>query len=175
MLSATAAALAAAALAGGDGFVRTCDTRVEGPPGRYEPRPRHDVITGRVLFLGLRDRIPPSHGVVKTPATVTTGEPVTVRIEPLGRTRARLDFDPREWQRERRSIARGDGQRVVVFEPCPPETPRFTDGEPVGDHTGYNGGFLIGRPGCARLIARAPGEATVRRRIALGVRPRRCR
>jgi hypothetical protein len=179
----TAAVLAlATALAGtaDEPFARTCATRVEGPGGPYEARPRHDVVLGRVTFIGLRDRIRLGTRArgdpgAKVPVVVAAGPPVTVRIRPLRRTRARLDFDPDEWRRPRRRIASGAGQRAVRFEPCPPDTPRFTDGRPLGDQTGFNGGFLVARAGCARLVARAPGEASVRRRVAIGVRPRRCR
>jgi hypothetical protein len=97
-----------------------------------------------------------------------------VRLVELGRTRARLDFDRDDDRGQRRTVARGNGQRSVTFEPCPPDTPRFTDGRPIGNQTGYPGGVLVGRPGCARLVARAPGEDVVRRRVALGVPPRRC-
>jgi hypothetical protein len=182
--SLTTAAVALATLfAGppaGEPYVRTCETHAEGPELRYEVRPEHDVVLGRVTFIGLRDRIQVSRrgrgdSGAKVPVTVGAGPPVTVRLRPLRRTRARLDFDPEEWRAEGRRIAAGDGQRAVRFEPCPPETPRFTDGRPIGDQTGHPGGFLIARPGCARLVAHAPGEPTVRRRVALGVAPRRCR
>ena len=162
-------------------FTRTCGTRAEGPPGAppFEANARRDVTVGRVTFIGLRDKIPlsPPRGgdtIAKRPVVVAAGPPVTVRIRPLRRTRARLDFDQEEWRGDRRRIARGAGQRAVRFEPCPPETERFTDGRPLGDHTFYPGGFLIAKRGCARLVARAPGEDVVRRRVALGVPQRRC-
>ncbi|HEX2085611.1 MAG TPA: hypothetical protein VHF89_08010 [Solirubrobacteraceae bacterium] len=184
MGSLTAAAVALASALGGAPaeaeFARTCETRVEGPPGaRYEVRPAHDVVVGRVTFIGVRDRLllgsaRRTDPIAKLPAVVTAGPPVTVRLRPLGRARARLDFDPSEWRRRVRRIARGAGQRAVRFEPCAPDAPRFTDGRPLGDQTGFNGGFLVARRGCVRLVARAAGEPVVRRRVALGVPPRRC-
>ena len=182
----TSAALTLAmAFAGGEPaaeYTRTCSTHVEGPSTEpYEPDPRRDVVLGRVVFLGLGRFVPAprlrkdTDPIAKVPVMVEAGTPVTVRIVPLRRTRARLDFDRREWRRRERRIATGAGQRSVRFDACPPETPRFIDGKPLGEQTGYNGGFLIARRGCARLVARAPGEEVVRRRVALGVRPRRCR
>jgi hypothetical protein len=94
---------------------------------------------------------------------------VTLRIVPLGRTRARLDYDRSAWRDPRRA-----GQRAIRFESCPPDTPRFDGSGPLGEITGYNGGFRVRQGGCARLVARSPGEPTVRRRVALGVPPRRC-
>ena len=164
MVSLTAAVLvlAAAASSGGEPPVRGCDTRAEVPGPVPAVRPGRDVVLGRVAFRGLGRRL--SGERVKVPATVTTGSPVTVRLRLLGRTRARLAF----------SHDHPEGHAAITFEPCAPETPRFTDGEPVGRTTGFAGGFIIRRPGCARLVARSPGEPTVRRRVALGGPPRRC-
>lgn len=100
---------------------------------------------------------------------------MTVRITPLGRTQARLDFNPAQWSRRGRRVAAGDGQRVVRFHACSADTRRFTDGKPLGPWTGYPGGFLIDRPGCATLTISARGAPTVRRRVALGVAVARCR
>ena len=177
-LLALAVALAAAVPA--PDAVRTCDTRAEGPPDTAFAAGPNDVVLGRIAFIGLRrpirlNGVPGHDATAKVPVDVESGAPVTVTIRPLRRTRARLDFDRREWRERRRRIARGAGQRSVRFEPCPPDTPRFTDGRPLGDHTFYPGGFLVARRGCARLVARAPGEETVRRRVALGVASRRCR
>ena len=80
-----------------------------------------------------------------------------------------------QWGREGRRVADGDGQRAVRFHACPADTRRFTDGNPLGPWTGYPGGFLVDRPGCARLTATAAGMRTVRRRVALGVAVSRCR
>ena len=179
MGSLTALAVARATAMSAPDATRTCDTHAEGPYGQSQPPSARDVTLGRVTFIGLGRRIPwgrPLHGdpTAKIPVVIRAGAPVTVRIRPLRRTRARLDFDPSEWRARRRSIARGAGQRSVRFEPCPPDTKRFTDGRPLGEETFYPGGFLVARRGCARLIARAPGEDVVRRRVALGVPPRRC-
>ena len=181
MGSLTAVAVALATAFSAPDSTRTCETRAEGPSEAppFEADAARDVALGRVTFLGLKERIPlsrPRGGdtLAKRPVVVEAGAPVTVRIRPLRRTRARLDFDRSEWSDRRRRVAAGAGQRSVRFEPCPPGTKRFTDGRPLGDHTFYPGGFLIGRRGCVRLVARAPGEEVVRRLVALGVAPRRC-
>lgn len=153
----------------------------EGPAGGPgPPYSSQDVRFGRLYFLTLdrnhrwRQRRG-ADGVLKIPVVVGAGEPVAVRITPLGRARARLDFDMAQWRREGRRVADGDGRRAVRFHACPPTTRRFTDGRPLGPWTGYPGGFLVDRPGCARLTATAAGMRTVRRRVALGVAVSRCR
>lgn len=162
-------------------FDRTCITHAEGPPtSRMPPYHASDVQLGRVFFLGLGRRHRwqlrrGADGILKVPVMVGEGTPVTVTISPIGRTRARLDFDWDEWARSGRRVADGDGQRTVRFHACPATRPRFSDGKPLGPWTGYNGGFLVDRPGCARLTATARGMPTVRRRIALGVSPASCR
>ena len=163
MVSLTSAAVAlAVAASGGEPPVRGCETRAEGPGPAPAVRPGPDVVLGRVAFRGLGRRLTGERA--KVPAIVRTGPPVTVRITPLGRTRARLAFHHDHPK----------GHRAITFAPCTPGTPRFTDGGPVGPRTGFAGGFIIRRKGCARLVARSPGEPTVRRRVALGGPPRRC-
>lgn len=181
-----AAAVAVVVLAAGPSagagapFDRTCATRAEGPAnGPTPPYSNRDVRFGRLVFIGLDGRHAwrlrrGADGMRKIPVVVRAGTPVTVRITPLGRTRARLDFDMSQWRRTGRRVAAGDGQRAVRFEACRADTRRFTDGRPLGPWTGYPGGFLVDRPGCARLTASAPGMRTVRRRVALGVAPARC-
>lgn len=177
---AAAVALSGMAAAGDDApFDRTCATDAGRmtPPG--PPYRAGDVRLGRLYFLGLGRRHRwrlrrGADGTLKIPVVVGDGEPVTVRIMPLGRTRARLDFDMAQWAREGRRVADGDGQRAVRFHTCPAGTVRFTDGTP-SPWTGYPGGFLVDRPGCARLTVTAKGMRTVRRRIALGVAVSRCR
>ncbi|HEV2787220.1 MAG TPA: hypothetical protein VGV67_12560 [Solirubrobacteraceae bacterium] len=183
MAAVAATAGFAPAQAGADAapFDRTCATRAEGPGARPgPPYSSHDVRFGRLFFLGLgrhhgwRPRRG-ADGTLKIPVVVHEGAPVTVRITPLGRTRARLDFDVRQWRREGRRVADGYGQRAVRFHACPAGTPRFIDGKPLGVWTAYPGGFLVDRPGCARLTASGKGMRTVVRRVALGVAPSRCR
>lgn len=185
VLVVTAVVAAAVAFSGtaaaGDGapFDRTCATNAGRmtPPG--PPYSSQDVRFGRLFFLGLdrhhRWRLRRGmDGTLKIPVVVGDGEPVTVRITPLGRTRARLDFDVAQWRREGRRVADGYGQRAVRFHTCPSGTVRFIDGTP-SPWTGYPGGFLVDRPGCARLTVTAKGMRTVRRRVALGVAVSRCR
>lgn len=181
------AAVALAAPTGGSGpgdeapFDRTCPTRAEGPANGTEPPYGHgDVRLGRLFFIGLdrpqrwRQRRG-ADGTLKIPVAVREGAPVTVRIRPIGRTRARLDFDMAQWRRTGRRVADGDGQRAVRFHACPADTTRFSDGKPIGAWTGYSGGFLVDRPGCVRIVAFGRGMSTVRRRAALGVPIARCR
>lgn len=160
-------------------FDRTCagDAGPMQAPG--PPYGSADVRLGRLFFIGLDRRHSwrlrrGADGTLKIPVVVRGGEPVTVRITPLDRTRARLDFDVAQWRREGRRVADGDGQRAVRFHACPPGTRRFTDGTP-NPWTGYPGGFLVDRPGCALLTASATGMRTVRRRVAVGVAVSRCR
>ena len=185
--AAAAVAVAAVALAAGSTapadapFDRTCATHAEGPAnGPDPPYSRRDVRLGRLYFIGLDRRHAwrlwrGADGTLKIPVVVREGAPVTVRITPLGRTRARLDFDMSQWRRTGRRVADGAGHRAVRFHACPADTRRFSDGRPLGPWTGYPGGFLVDRPGCARLTATAPRMRTVRRRIALGVAVARCR
>lgn len=164
-----------------DVFTRTCATRAEGPNDHaLEPRPGRDVVLGRAVVMGLRQTGPlyrPRRGdaIVKRPVLIRAGSDVTLRLRGLARTRARLDFDPGQWQVPERRIAAGQGQRAVRFESCPPGTQRFSDDGVVGEWTGYPGGFLVARRGCAILTATAPGEPAIRRRVALGVRESRCK
>lgn len=179
------AAVAATAAPGGaaaatEPFVRTCDTHVEGPVTAGEPSLRAAGRFGRLVFIGLDRRHRwqlrrGADGNLKIPVLIHEGAPITIRITPLGRTRARLDFDPGQWSSKGRRVADGDGQRAVRFDACPAQRPRFSDGKPLGPWTGYHGGFLVDRPGCARLTASARGMLTVRRRIALGVPIATCR
>lgn len=178
-----ALALAPAAATSRPGhYQRTCDTHAEGPLTTAEPSlGPNDVRFGRLVFIGLdrRHRWQPPHpgssGTLKIPVRIREGSPVTVRITPLGRTQARLDFNPERWSRRGRRVAAGDGQRVVRFHACPADTKRFSDGRPLGPWTGYPGGFLVDRPGCATLTVTTHGTPTVRRRIALGVAIAGCR
>jgi hypothetical protein len=183
VLAATALAGAATTSSGAgqrQPFDRTCLTRAEGPGNsRTPPYSRQDVRFGPLFFIDLgREQqwrqTRGADGTLKIPVVLRTGPPVTVRIAPIGRTSARLDFDMSEWSRQGRHAAAGDGQRIVRFHACPRGTRRFTDHKPLGAWTFYPGGFLVDRPGCVRLTATGKGMRTVRRRVALGVPPSRC-
>jgi hypothetical protein len=165
------AILAAAAPVG----ERTCSERVEPPRRDFVPSSR-DVVLGRVVFLELRGinnrigaRPRDADMTMKVPVIVRAGAPVTVRIHERGRTSARLDFVRDGWNAPRRRVAEGAGQRAVRFVPCDPAQPAWTDGRPMGPWTGFNGGFLVARPGCAVLES-----GGVRRRVALAVPVRTC-
>src|SRR5688500_10163276 len=77
-------------------FDRTCATHAEGPAGNDgPPYGRGDVRFGRLYFIGLARRHNwrlrrGADGTLKIPVVLREGAPVTVRITPLGRTRARL-------------------------------------------------------------------------------------
>ena len=166
-LAAILATAGSAASAPAAPFDRRCITHAEGPPtSRTPPYHASDVRLGRVFFLGLGRRHRwqlrrGADGILKVPVMVGEVTPVTVTIAPIGRTRARLNFDVVEWGRAGRRVADGDGQRAVRFHACPANRPRFSDGKPLGPWTGYNGGFLVDRPGDA---AGAPSDRA--RRVA---------
>jgi hypothetical protein len=49
---------------------------------------------------------------------------------------------------------------AVRFEPCPPGTLSFfRHDELLGPETGWAGGFVVARPGCATLFVRRDGAA----------------
>lgn len=166
---------------------RSCASRVES--GGRRPRPtkagRGDIATSIVIFHGLRsaadfdpdDAYRPGGGdaVYKAPLSVQTGPGVVVELSARGSARIALDYDRREWSRDGRTIAAGDGQRAVRFVPCSPDEPRFSGPGTVGPWTQYNGGLLIATPGCATLRVWQDGRVLERVSLAVGVPARRCR
>jgi hypothetical protein len=81
----------------------------------------------------------------KAGITVRHGAPMVVAVAPRDRDWLQLSY------------ARKTGP-VLRFEPCAPDTRRFTDGQPLGPETGWAGGFEVERPGCATLRLRRDGE-----------------
>jgi hypothetical protein len=167
---------ATAALAAAPVPERSCPTHVEGPkPGLV--RHASDLSTRDVVFHGLRGwetrRPSPVRGgdaVVKAGIGVRAGRPVTVRIARGDRDAVALDYDIEAWRREDPPrVAAGDGQPAIRFRPCVPDTKRFSDGRPIGQWTGWNGGFIVAEPRCVTLeIRRAGAQRWTRRRAGLG-------
>jgi len=53
--------------------------------------------------------------------------------------------------------------------PYDPDTPRFSDDGVVGEETGYAGGFIVRRNGCATLLLRREGaQRSQRVRVGFG-------
>lgn len=97
------------------------------------------------------------------------GAPVTLRIAARDRKRAALDYRPPERRHTEQTVENRDA--VVRVEPCDRDHPRFVDGKPVGEWTGYAGGFVLKRRACVTVFVERAGEAPLRRRISFG---RRC-
>jgi hypothetical protein len=105
--------------------------------------------------------------VVKAGVSVRAPGPLTVKVAPQDRDWVALDYDRERWRERGRTVA--DGQASVRFLPCDPDTPRFSGRGHVGRWTGWAGGLLVAREGCATLLARAKGESRWQRvRVELG-------
>jgi hypothetical protein len=151
-----------------------CRERVEpsGPPVTAEERRearRASIFLPRVRFWGLRQwrtrPFDPGSGpdggapIVKAGMSVRSPQSATVKVAPANRGWVALDYDRERWRGRARTVAHGDGQAAVRFIPCDPNTPRFSSpGRPVGGWTGWAGGLLVARPGCATLLVRSESE-----------------
>ena len=164
-----------------DPFERTCPTHAEGPePDDIAlPDARRDVVAGRtaIVFarragvrISARTRFSRGAVTLKTPIVIRSGAPVTVRIAREDRRVVALDFDPDRPHPRRLRAEHGDDE--IVVHPCPPDHPRFTDGKPIGEWTGYPGGLIVERRRCVTIEFSEPAGPVLRRRLALG---RRCR
>ena len=165
----------AAAPAGAAGpRVVGCSTHVEAgdpPPTAKEVRKarRSSVTVAHLTLWGVRNARGERFraGTWKAGVTVADYRPVTVRVASRDRGWVGLDY-----------VQGGDARRVadadpaVRFEPCPPGTRRFTHkDELLGPETGWAGGFVVARRGCATLFVRRQGAAhSVRVRIGFGAR-----
>jgi hypothetical protein len=79
----------------------------------------------------------------------------------------------RSWLQLSYGIENREGVMQVRFVPCAPSTPRFSDDGVVGRETGWAGGFVVKREGCATLLLRREGEEQWRKvRVGFGVRCR---
>ena len=126
---------------------------------------RLSVRAHGVTFWGLRpaerERFGGRTRFRKSAIGVRHGAPLVVAIAPRDRGWLALRYG---------NVGEG-GAPALRFATCAPDTPRFTDGRPVGDETTWAGGFVVSRPGCATLRLRREGERRWRElRVALGVR-----
>jgi hypothetical protein len=146
-----------------------CAERIE--TGRASPEQRREarrvsIFLPGVRFWGLRQArtqsFEPGSGpdggdpVVKAAISVRAPGPATVKVAPEDRDWVALDYDRERWRGERRTVA--DGEAVVRFRPCDPDTPRFSGRGHVGRWTGWAGGLLVAHPGCATLLVRTRGD-----------------
>ena len=154
----------------------TCAEHVE--PSAADFDPATDVIREPLALTirgDLRDleraSFPRRRGrlhAAKLPAGVRAGAPVTLRVHRRDRRHAAFAYSPET--RNARRIA--DADRALVFEPCPPDTPAFSDGGTVGPVTGWAGTLVFTQERCVTLEVLAEGRP--RRTIRLGL-GRRCR
>jgi hypothetical protein len=140
---------------------------------------RTSVVVGAVTLWGLRRARGHAFGSAgaggddgwKAGVSVHGHRPVTVAVAARDRRWLGLDYVRRPVGHRVRRVAEADS--VVRFEPCPPGTRSFTDGRPLGARTGWAGGFVVARPGCATLLVRAAGAVrSTRVRVGFGVRCR---
>jgi hypothetical protein len=136
-----------------------CSQHVEGPGVPAETRAaalRQSVRVHGVTFFGLRkartrdfegDR---ASAVIKSGLGVRAGAPMRIKVARRDRAWLALDYD--------RTDSSGRGAPEVRAVPCAPDTPRFSDDGVVGDETGWAGGFVVRRNGCATLLLRREGE-----------------
>jgi hypothetical protein len=164
-----AAGVAAAPAGAAEPGVVGCSTHVEtgGPqPTAKQVREsrRSSVTVAHLTIWGVRlargERF--RRGGWKAGVSVTDYRPVTVRVASRDRGWVGLDYVQ---GRDAERVA--DADPAVRFEPCPPGTRKFTHhDEPLGPETGWAGGFVVARPGCATLFVRRQGVArSVRVRI----------
>jgi hypothetical protein len=166
-----AAAPAVAALAAGHATtvrVVGCAEHVEagGPlPSDREVREarRTSIVMGAITFWGLRraedHRFGPGGARGddgwKAGISVRGYETVTVRVAARDRAWVALDYVPRAANRRPRYVA--DADSAVRFMPCPRGTRSLASGRLLGAGTGWAGGFLVARRGCATLLVRRAG------------------
>jgi hypothetical protein len=146
-----------------------CRTHVEGPPPSAAVQravARQSVSVAGATFMVLRNAVREdfearhAQQVYKAGIGVTYGAPLQVKVALKDRSWLMLDY------------ARTAG-REVRFEPCAPDTPRFSDDGTVGEETGWAGGFIVRRNRCATLLVRREGEHRwVRTRVGFGTRCR---
>ncbi|MDA0163895.1 hypothetical protein OM076_26730 [Solirubrobacter ginsenosidimutans] len=151
-----------------------CSQHVEGPPISAETRAaalRQSVRVHGATFFGLRRaRTADFEGkranpVIKSGLSVRAGAPMRIKVAARDRDWLALDYD--------RTDKSGEGAPMVRVVPCAPDTPRFSDDGVVGDETGWAGGFVVRRNGCATLLLRREGEERWRTaRVAFGARCR---
>ena len=143
----------------------TCASHVEGPKAALpaDAAKRLLLLPG-VLRLGIAPRayIPglgtPFEGgySYKMAAGVNAGNPGrTVQLSVVEPT-ARLSYA-------------GTSGRSIRLRACARAHPRWRDGLPMGDWTGYPGGIIVSEATCVHLVVRS-GARTYRLALGLGVR-----
>jgi hypothetical protein len=157
-----------------------CRTHVESPGVTAEQRRealRQSVRVNGVILWGLRNATRREFGggrgalTYKAGLGLSYGRPMRIAVAMRDRNWLALDYDGTRHDGEPLSLR--DGAPVMRFVPCAPDTPRFTDKRPIGNETGWAGGFIVTRPGCATLRLRRDGESAWRStRVGFG---RRCR
>ena len=137
------------------------------------------IVVGAITFWGLRraqDRQFGASGARgddgwKAGVSVRGYRAVAVRVAARDQAWIALDYVQKPADRRPRYVA--DADSAVRFMPCPRGTRSFTNGRLLGAETGWAGGFLVARPGCAKLLVRRAGTArSARIRIGFGVRCR---
>jgi hypothetical protein len=159
-----ALAAAGAARAQEDIPTRDCRSRIESGHGPLTFARQNSVIVGPLAFSGLQ-RVRTNLGrrdaegryFVKSAVTIRAGRPVTMSVPARFADRIGLAY-----ARTPQPVA------VVRFEPCPPDTRAFSYDGRVGNVTGFNGGFVLTRPGCYRVEVRVEGGRTHAVRIPFG-------
>jgi hypothetical protein len=152
-----------------------CATHVEGRALTAEEQraaQRLSIRAHGATFMGLRraERVDFSGRRAdqgyKAGLGVTAGAPMRIKVAVRDRSWLALGY-------ARGAEALDAGAPEVRFVPCAPDTPRFSDGGVVGEETGWSGGFVVRREGCATLLLRREGEPRWERlRVGFG---RRCR
>ena len=152
--------------------LRDCGSRAEDGrgPSRTASRP-DDVVVGPVTFAGLArvasrrglEHFRSAHGYqVKAGALVPAGVRATLTIGRGARGWAALSFAPHRPGMPHRDVA------AVRFAACAADEPAFSYDGPVGEVTGFAGGFVVQRPGCVPLELRVAGGPAIRARVPFG-------
>jgi hypothetical protein len=149
-------------------FVAGCDDpRVSGGlPGDYR---RESVVAGPVAIYPARSEFPrmprddfapvtrPSrYAAIEAAVTVAPGARVTLAVAARDRRDVALLFDHARWGDANRGYTVREGDRAVTFRGC------------FKPYTQYQGGFVVTRPLCARLIVRERGRRPVPALVSFG-------
>lgn len=160
------AVLGASAPAAGQTDVptRDCRSRIESGRGPLSFPAEGAVVAGPVAFSGLQ-RVARSLGrpaddgryFVKAAVTIRAGRRVTISVPARLVDRIGLAY-----------ATTPEPVPAVRFERCPPATRAFSYDGRVGAVTGFNGGFVLTRPGCYRVEVRVEDGRTHAVRIPFG-------
>jgi hypothetical protein len=158
-------------------FARNCAESIEG--GFLRPDSRFDVVVGPLTFHGLReasdlprDSFAPRRGrylAIKTVTSVRNDQRVVIAIKGSDRSSASLLYDNARFREDGRYL-RSDGVSTVRLTAC-------SRREPASDSraTQFNGGFVVTRASCVRVLVFVNGEHRPREvSIPFGVAKGRC-